>query len=95
MADHYAGEQVQAAIHFAMWRLEPDSPLLRTTAFSLNEVLYRKSGKQEYFGRLRELDSFNYVIASRPIPKLVAEVVQQNPIATNLLADIDRFLSRY
>ncbi|MCJ8011591.1 AAA family ATPase [Paenibacillus sp. KQZ6P-2] len=92
MAEQYAGEQDQAAIRFAMWQLEPDSPELRTAALSLNEALYRKSGKQEYFGRLRELGGFGQVIAARPIPKLAAEVVQQNQIPPNLLGDIDHFL---
>ncbi|UVI27723.1 ATP-binding protein [Paenibacillus spongiae] len=92
MAEQYAGEREQAAIHFAMWRLEPDSPVLRTAAFSLNEALYRKSGKQEYFNRLCALGGSSQVIASRPMPKLAAEAVRQKQISPNLLADIDRFL---
>jgi hypothetical protein len=59
----------------------------------LNEALYRKSGKQEYFGRLRELGGFDRVISARPMPKLAAEAVQQKRVSPNLLADIDRFLS--
>ncbi|WP_182302063.1 ATP-binding protein [Cohnella cholangitidis] len=93
MAEQYAGDQEQAAVRFAMWRLEPDSDVLRTAAFSLNEALYRKSGKQEYFGRLRELGGFDQVISARPMPKFAAEAVQQKRISPNLLADIDRFLS--
>jgi tetratricopeptide (TPR) repeat protein len=92
MAEQYAGEQDQAAIRFAMWLLKDDSPELRTTALSLNEALYRKSGKQEYFGRLQELGGFGNVIEARPIPKLAAEAVQQKQISSNLLGDIDRFL---
>jgi hypothetical protein len=92
MTEQYAGEQEQAAVRFAMWRLEPDSDVLRTAAFSLNEALYRKSGKQEYFGRLRDLGGFDQVIAARPMPKLAAEAVRQNRISPNLLVDIDRIL---
>ncbi|WP_221469350.1 ATP-binding protein [Cohnella nanjingensis] len=94
MAEQFAGEQELAAIRFAMWRLESDSPVHRTAAYSLNESLYRKSGKQEYFGRLRELGGFNPIIAARPLPKLAAEAVQQNQISPNLLEGIDRFLLR-
>ncbi|WP_159881543.1 AAA family ATPase [Paenibacillus puerhi] len=92
MAVQYAGEQEQAAIRYAMWRLDPDSPVHQTAAFSLNEALYRKSGKQEYFGRLSELGGSDKVIASRPMPRLAAEAVKQKPNTSNLLADIDRFL---
>ncbi|MCC3375232.1 AAA family ATPase [Cohnella sp. REN36] len=92
MAEQYADKREQAAIRFAMWRLMPDSLELRTAAFSLNEVLYRKSGKQEYAGRLRELGGFNEFIEARPMPKHAAEVVQQAPISPNLLAEVDRFI---
>ncbi|TCZ76656.1 tetratricopeptide repeat protein [Paenibacillus albiflavus] len=92
MAEQYTGEQDQAAIRFAMWRLEQGSTELRIAALSLNEALYQKSGKQEYLGRLRELGALDQVIKARPIPKLATEVVQQKPILPKLLEDIDRFL---
>ncbi|GAA0409578.1 hypothetical protein [Paenibacillus motobuensis] len=92
MSEQYAGEQDQAIIHFAMWLLKPDSPELRTAALTLNEALYRKSGKQEYFGRLRKFGAFDQTIAARPLPKLAAEAIQQKRIHPNLLGGIDRFL---
>jgi len=92
LAERHAGEREQAAIRFAMWRLEPESPELRAAAASWNEPLYRKSGRQEYYGRLRELGGEYPVPASRPLPKLADEALRQNPISPNLLADIDRFL---
>ncbi|WP_341417258.1 AAA family ATPase [Paenibacillus filicis] len=92
MTEQYAGEQEQAAVRFMMWRLEPDSDELRTAAYSLNEALFRKSGKQEYLGRLRELAGFDKVTAARPMPRLAAEAVRQRPVSTDLLLDIDRFL---
>jgi DNA-binding SARP family transcriptional activator/tetratricopeptide (TPR) repeat protein len=92
MSEQYASEQDQAIIRFAMWLLKPDSPELRTAALTLNEALYRKSGKYEYYTRLRELGSFSQVIVARPIPKIATEAVQQKQISSNLLGDIDRFL---
>jgi len=92
MAEQYTGEQNQAVIRFAMWRLEPDSPELRTAALSLNEALYLQSGKQEYLRRLRELGGLDQVIAARPIPELAVKAMQQKPNLPNLLGDIDRFL---
>ncbi|GBG06094.1 putative transcriptional activator domain protein [Paenibacillus agaridevorans] len=94
MLEPHAGEQEQAAVRFAMWRLEPDSELLRTAASSLIETLYLKSGKQEYFSRLRELGCAGQVIEARPMPKLAAEAVRNNRISPELLVDIDRFLMR-
>jgi len=92
MMEQYEGEQEQAAVCLAMWRLKPDLEALRTAAFSLNEALYRKSGKQEYCSRLRELGGVSQVIAARPMPKLAADVVRQYRISPDLLVDIDRFL---
>ncbi|WMT41767.1 tetratricopeptide repeat protein [Paenibacillus sp. D2_2] len=85
MLEQYAGEQDQAIIRFVMWLLKPDSTELRTAALTLNEALYRKSGKQEYSGRLRKFGSFDQTIAARPLPKLAAEVVKGKRIAPSLL----------
>jgi len=75
-----------------MWRLEPDSDVLRTAAYSWNEALFRKSGKQEYLGRLSELADFDQIAAARAMPRLASEAVPQRPVSPDLLLNIDRFI---
>jgi hypothetical protein len=83
----------QAAIRYAIWKQNPGSLEHRTAALLLNEELYRKSGKEEYLVRCREMDGLREAAASRPMPQLVVEVTQQKRISPNILTEIDRFLN--
>jgi hypothetical protein len=84
----------QAAIRYAMWKQNPGSLEHRTAALLLNEELYRKSGKEEYLVRCREMDYLREATAAaRPMPQLVVEVTQQKRISPNILTEIDRFLN--
>ncbi|GIP32540.1 hypothetical protein J2TS4_17500 [Paenibacillus sp. J2TS4] len=85
-------QQEQAAIGYALWKLNPESAEHRTAALLLNEVLYRNSGKEEYFVRLCELtDEEIAAIAPRPMPSL-SEAAQNKRLSAQVFAEIDRYL---
>lgn len=92
MLEQYPGEREHAAIRFAMRELDTASTEHRTAALSLNEQLYRKTRKQQYLDRCRELNRFIHAEAARPIPKLAAEVTQSKRILPNIWWEIDRYL---
>ncbi|MFM1652237.1 AAA family ATPase [Brevibacillus sp. B_LB10_24] len=86
--------QEQAAVLFAMWKLNPQSPEYRSKALQLNEELYQNSGKEEYLIRCREMNGSPKVVAARPLPQLAAEPTQNKRISPHVLAEIDRYLNR-
>ncbi|MGG1657969.1 tetratricopeptide repeat protein [Brevibacillus sp. NRS-1366] len=94
MPEQYPGQQERAAIHFAMWKLNPESPEHRTSALLLNEELYRRSGKEQYLIRCREMNAATQAAAARPMPQHAAEVVQNKRISPDILAEIDCYLNR-
>ncbi|MBU5441512.1 AAA family ATPase [Paenibacillus sp. MSJ-34] len=92
LLDQYPGGREQAAVRFAAWKLEPEAAGQRADALRLNEELYRKSAKQEYLDRCRELGGPGVAAAARPMPQLAAEAARNKRIAANVLAELDRLL---
>lgn len=94
MLEQYPGQQERAAIHFAMWKLSPESPEHQTSALLLNEELYRKSGKEQYLIRCSDMNAPTQAAVARPLPQLAAEAVHNKRISPGILAEIDRYLKR-
>jgi len=94
MLEQYPGPQDQAAIRFALWKLYPDSPGHRTSALMLNEKLYRRSGKERYLLRCREMNSPLQETSARPMPRIAADATLNNKIPRTVLEEIDRYLNR-
>ncbi|MFC5404792.1 AAA family ATPase [Cohnella soli] len=94
MLEQYPHRQDQAAIRFAIWKLNPESSAHRTSALLLNEELYRKSGKEQYLIRCRELKACIPTVAARQMPRAAAEVVANKTIPAYILAEIDQKLDR-
>ncbi|MFD0681645.1 MULTISPECIES: tetratricopeptide repeat protein [unclassified Paenibacillus] len=88
-----SGLKEQASIRYAIWKLNPESLEHRTAALLLNEELYRKSGKQQYFDHCRELNGFCPAATARPMPPLAAEVAQAKRISAEILNEIDYYLN--
>ncbi|NQX63677.1 tetratricopeptide repeat protein [Paenibacillus qinlingensis] len=89
----YVDQQEQAAIYYAMWKLNSESSEYRINALSLNEELYRKSGKEEYRVRCSEMNGLCDVAAVvRPMPQFAAEVTQHKSITETILKEIDCYL---
>ncbi|MBW7453417.1 hypothetical protein K0U00_05130, partial [Paenibacillus sepulcri] len=83
----------EAVIRFAIWKLNPGSSEQRTAALSLNEDRYRKSGKQEYLDRCRELSGLCHAAAAHPLQKHTTEIIRSKRISPGMLDEIDRFLN--
>ncbi|TDF97991.1 tetratricopeptide repeat protein [Paenibacillus piri] len=94
MLEQYPGQQEQAALRYAMWKLNPQSQEHRSAALLLNRELYLKSGKKQYFDRCGELNGFCPAYAARPLPQLAVEIAQSNKISPKILDEIDQYLSR-
>lgn len=92
MLEQYPDEREQADIWFAMWKLNTASGEFRAAALSLNEKLYRKSSRQLYMERCRELNRFFHADAARPLPRLAAEVTHAKNIFSKIWGKIDRYL---
>jgi len=90
----YPGQREQAAIRFAMWKLQPESPERRSIALLLNEELYRKSGKQDYLSRCREMNGCPQAATTCPLPQLAFEATQNKRITPNTLSEIERYLNQ-
>lgn len=88
----FPGQQEQAEVRYAAWKLDPEQAEYRTAAFLLYEALYRKSGKQEYFDRCHELGSCSDVAVARPMPQLAVEAARNKSTTPNLLAEIDQLI---
>ncbi|WP_312113169.1 AAA family ATPase [Brevibacillus reuszeri] len=94
MLEQYPDQQDQAAIRFAMWKMSPESPVHRITALQFNEELYRRSGKEVYFNRCKEMNGSSQAPLARPMPKLAAEAVRNKGISLHILAEIDVHVNR-
>lgn len=92
MMAQYSGQQERAAISFAMWKLEPESEEHRDLARMLNEALYRKSGKEEYLIRCREMHGSPELAAVRLMPRIAAEATHNKRISPDIFAEIDRYM---
>jgi hypothetical protein len=93
MQEQFSGDQEQAAILYEIWKLNPESAEQKEAALLLNEALFRKSGKQQYIDRCRELSGVSHTSAARPLPPLAAEAVRNKTITPSLLETIDRYWS--
>ncbi|WP_248924748.1 AAA family ATPase [Paenibacillus hamazuiensis] len=94
MLTQYPRGPEQAAIRFALWRLNPDSSECRVNAAALNRALYRKSGKRQYLDRCRELDGFSHAAEARRLPQIAAEAAGRSKVSAQALEEIDRYLNR-
>ncbi|WP_158602408.1 AAA family ATPase [Cohnella endophytica] len=94
MLESFPDSRDQAAIRFAMWQQDPESPERRRLALSLNVELYLKSGKQEYLDRIQEMDGAVESIQARPMPRLATEVTQRMTFSKSVLHEIDRFVNK-
>ncbi|RKN77056.1 AAA family ATPase [Paenibacillus ginsengarvi] len=96
LAGLYPDPREQAAIRYAMWKLDPELQKHDgAAARQLNEELYRKSGKRVYADRCRELGSYCTVSAAPPpMPSLAAEAVQAAGGSPRLPEDIELYLNR-
>jgi len=93
MMAQYSGQQERAAISFAMWKLDPESEEHGDLARMLNEELYRKSGKEEYLVRCREMHGGSPELAAvRQMPRIAAEATHNKRISPDIFAEIDRYL---
>jgi DNA-binding SARP family transcriptional activator len=92
MKGQYPDPLEQASIRYAMWKLNPGSQEQRSAAHLLNEELYRKSGKQLYFERCRDLNVICPAAAARPMPPLAADAAQAEKVSPEILDEIDHYL---
>lgn len=93
MREQFSGDREQAAILYEIWKLNPELAEQKEAALMLNEALFRKSGKQQYIDRCRELSGVCHTSAARPLPPLAAEAVRDKTISPSLLETIDRYWS--
>ncbi|WP_158289611.1 ATP-binding protein [Paenibacillus flagellatus] len=84
------GRREEAAIRYAMWKLDPGSSERRAAALALNEELGRKTGKTEYIDRCRELGGAVRPAAPRPLPAAAAEALEHRADPPRVLEEIDR-----
>ncbi|MFB9753920.1 AAA family ATPase [Paenibacillus hodogayensis] len=91
MLEQYPDPQEQASIRYAMWKLNPESQEQQAAGRLLNEELYRKSGKQLYFDRCRELNGSCPAAMARPMPPLAAEAARADKVSPETLEQIDRY----
>jgi len=93
MLEHDPNQQERAALHFAIWRLNPKPLEHRTVSLSLYEELYLKSGKQQYLDRCRELNGDLPPVKARVLPKLAKEVIGSRTISQKIISEIDQYLN--
>lgn len=83
----------QGALLYALWKLNPDTSGHRDAALRLNEELYSRSRKREYYDRCLHIKGYAEAAAPGTMPLFAAERMLTEELPSEALKAIDCYLT--